>query len=47
MTGVQKDEPQYEFVEEVLIGATCHSAAVILIFNSRSGGASPSQFLFC
>ena len=47
MTGVQKDEPQYEFVEQVLIGTTCQYAAVKLIFNSRSGGASPSQFLFC
>lgn len=37
MTGVQKDDPYNEFVEEVRIGTTCRSAAVTLIFDSRSG----------
>lgn len=46
MTGVQKDEPYNEFVEEVHIGTSCKNAEVILTFDSRTGGASLSQFCF-
>lgn len=46
MTGVEKDDPYNDFVEEVHIGTSCQHAAVKLVFHSRSGGASPSQFCF-
>lgn len=46
MSGAQRDEPDNEFIEEVLIGTTCQSAAVKLTFDSRTGSTSPSQFCF-
>lgn len=37
MSGAQRDEPYNEFIEEVLIGTTCQSAAVKLTLDSRTG----------